>query len=124
MRITPRQQQKRIILSRLVLDINETFRSYETDAEVILVAMTVRMGMYEGSPMDVSRVAKTVNLPRTTVRRHLARLKRHGVINTVRIGRRTVPLVSDRTLIDIENFYASIEKALRKAASDVAKMDT
>ena len=55
----------------------------------------VATGELEGRPYDISALATALNLPRTTIFRHLEEMKAEGTIRTERCGRRTLIYLTD-----------------------------
>lgn len=122
---TPKEKAKRCILIKMMLAIQEALTKLGDDPEVSVVLMAVRLGHYSGRPMDITSLAGTTSLPRTTVLRHLRHLEAAERININRKGRRTIVTLDGRA--DVKQtapFYRLVDRVVMEAARELSKMDT
>lgn len=125
----PRQsretQARRRILIRFMLELHALIRESNFPHDEAMVAMAIRLGQYEGRPMDVSDIAGATGLPRSSVSRHLVALRKKGMVRSVKAGKRTVqhlPLSSEPE--EVTRFYREFERLIVQASMNVSKMDT
>lgn len=120
---TEQQQEVRIILIRMMLDLHSLVTSQARPTEEMIVAFAIRLGQYEGKRLDASSIAAITTLPRTSVLRHLSSMQVKGRIAQTRVGRRIVYHFKSSSL-ETDAFFAGAEKVLRTAVRQLSKMDT
>lgn len=125
----PRQSRKtaarRRILIRMLLELHALIRQGDLSHDEVLVALTIRLGHFEGRAMDVSDVARIADLPMSTVSRHIKKLRKVGRIRSMRSGRRTLQYFALETEHpEISTFYREIYRVVRQANIDISKMET
>ncbi|MER9195289.1 hypothetical protein NKI13_18600 [Mesorhizobium australicum] len=122
---TPAERAKRCILIEMMLTIQEALIKLGNDPEVSVVLMAVRLGHYQGKPLDITSIAGATSMPRTTVLRHLKELEAGKRISIKRGGRRTIVTLNGRSdNKETKPFYRLVERAVLEAARDLSKMDT
>lgn len=120
-----RERQLRVALIQHVLTIYRAMIDQCETADLGIIRMAVRLGTYEGRPMDVSSIAHAVGIPRPTVTRHLQQLEAAGVIQRRREGRRAVVyLVDDGDRAMVDDFYNKLHRAVIHTSHDLSNLDT
>lgn len=125
-RQTRETQARRSILIRLMLDLHALVRDSSFPHEEALVVVAVRLGQYDGRPMDVSDIAREVRLPMSTVSRHIVTLRKKGWLRSERSGRRSVQylITPASEQAEVARFYREAEQIFRRAARDISRMET
>lgn len=122
--IEQRRQMRRVIL-RMMLDLHALIRARRRPTEELLVDFAIRLGQYQGTPLDATEIAGITALPRSSVLRHLKSLEGRSATYSVRVGRRIVRYlpVGDEGP-DVDAFYSDTERIVRDACLELSKMDT
>ncbi|WP_149902398.1 hypothetical protein [Mesorhizobium sp. SARCC-RB16n] len=122
---SPKERAKRCILIEMMLGIQEAIAKLEFDGEVSLVLMAVRLGHYQGKPLDITSLAGATSLPRTTVLRHIRLLEANDRIAIKRGSRRTVVTLNGKAETKFTKpFYQRVERIVREASRDLSILDT
>lgn len=120
-----RDTEAQRILIRMMLDLHAQVTSQKIPMEETLVSIAIRMGQFEGRPMDASQIAAVTTLPRPSVHRHLsAILQRHRSIRQMRVGRRVVYFFEPPANEAAGAFFEVVEKLVRQAMRELSILDT
>jgi DNA-binding transcriptional ArsR family regulator len=117
---TEQQKHRRRVLIGLILDFNALIRDANRSAEEAMASLAIRRGQYQGRAMDISSIAAVTRIPKASVIRHIAALRKRGCVRSVKVGRRTlqyIPLAPEH--IVTTRFYEDVEKAFRQAATRI-----
>lgn len=90
-----------------------------------MVAVAIRLGQYEGRPMDVTAIAEATQLPMSSVSRHIKTQRGKGRVKSIKTGRRTlqyIPLSVEPT--EVSRFYDTVEELVTLAAYDISILET
>jgi DNA-binding IclR family transcriptional regulator len=72
---------ERLIIARMLVEIAQSYRTItDLDFRGLLVGAAVGMGHLEGRPLNASKIAHVLQLPRTTVLRKLGELIERGAV--------------------------------------------
>jgi DNA-binding transcriptional ArsR family regulator len=116
---------RRRILIRLLLELHALIRDSKVPYEEAIVAVTIRLGQYEGRLMDVSDISRITGLPLSSVSRHLKAQRKKGRVRSVKTGRRTVQYFPPTPEApEVTRFYAQLEDAVTRAFHDVSILET
>lgn len=123
---TDREKQKRVVLIRALVDMLSLFKDRcGEEPEEVFISMIIRLGAYTNRPFDVSAIAEAARMPRTNVIRHLVSLRKKNLINSVKIGRRTIPFLTQRANnSEIDKFYGGLERVSRRLMRELTEMDS
>lgn len=124
---TTNEQEKQVrrILLRMMLDLHALVTARDRPTEETLVNFAIRLGQYEGRPMDATEIAAVTTLPRTSVIRHLKAIEERGRARSSRVGRRVIryiPLTPQPP--EIERFYERAERIVKEVCRDLSKLDS
>lgn len=120
-----RETERRRILLRLLLELHALIRETGIPHEEAVVAMAIRLGQYEGRPMDVTDIAEMTALPLSSVSRHIKTLRKRGRTRSIKSGRRILqylPLGPEPS--EISRFYREAYRVMLQCSVDVSKMET
>ncbi|PBB68124.1 hypothetical protein CK228_13520 [Mesorhizobium sp. WSM4312] len=122
--VTAKERMKRCAVIELILGACAELTALGENRDLHLVLMAIRLGNYQKRPMDVTALAATTSLPRTTVIRHIKALEGLERIRVVNTGRRAVPILvgTDRPLV--KGFYSRLEQLIISAAANLSKVDS
>lgn len=87
--------------------------------------MAIRLGQYEGRPMDITDLAEITGLPLSSVSRHVKALRKRGRARSIKSGRRIlqyIPPGPEPT--EITRFYREAYEVMLQSTIDVSKMET
>ncbi|MER8406970.1 helix-turn-helix domain-containing protein [Mesorhizobium sp. M1307] len=122
--ITAKERLKRVAVIELVLGLTTELDKLGTSRDMHIVLMAIRLGNYQGRPMDVTALAAATSLPRTTVIRHIHALEELGRVKVVTNGRRAIPLLIGSDLPLVKGFYGKLEQLVIQASSNLSKVDS
>ena len=74
-----------------------------------LIRETIAKGEVEGRPFDVSSLAASLAMPRTTIHRELQKLEKSGAIKRVKSGRRIQLYLTDQGWRQIKSAWAMLD---------------
>jgi len=120
--------QRSLLISRLFLDIARAFRgvdwpneNYGMHAADGMLVAAVFIGETEGRPMNASKLAEFVGVPRPTVIRRMAELARNGrVVKDGTVWRYAGP----RDIEGTRRATAAAVKAIIRTAEQLSRLDT
>jgi DNA-binding transcriptional ArsR family regulator len=119
----------RLVMCNLFLDIaRQVHRTYlpgtkfGTRCETLYVSVCVAIGHMDGKPFTASKLAEFLDIPRTTVLRHLAALTQQGLV--VRSGDHYCINESIANSREALEAHHKIRGMAQRAAERLSKMDT
>lgn len=124
MRTSKKERAERCVLIEMMLGIQGHLAARTDSQAQSVIMMAIRLGVYQGRPMDLSGIAVAVSMPRTSVIRYVKELEARGKVVQVQSGRRTVPILKDIEDPTVDNFYAHVKDLVIKAAANLSKLDT
>lgn len=124
------ERLKRIAVFKHYLALTAVIRGYQSDLDLAMISFAVAVGELEGRPLDVSALAVTVGLPRSTVQRKIETLISDWGFSIERTPGRTIVKMPDSSRSDDDPFIASTitvmrqtYDALKVAGVDVTSME-
>ncbi|PRD42087.1 hypothetical protein C5748_18200 [Phyllobacterium phragmitis] len=108
----------------MLLDLRRLVVARNRPSEETFIQFAVRLGEYEGRPVNAAEIAEMANMPRTSVIRHLNVLEARGRIRADKIGRRVVRRPPQEDFPENKEFYLELERIVRRACSALSRMDT
>ncbi|MER8385278.1 hypothetical protein NKH14_07100 [Mesorhizobium sp. M1380] len=119
-----KERVRRIAVIKLILGARAELSALGESRDLHLVLMAIRLGNYQGRPLDETALAVATSLPRTTVIRHIKALEELGRIKVVNTGRRALPILigTDRPLT--KGFYKRLEQLVVQASANLSKLDS
>ncbi|PLP55566.1 hypothetical protein CYK37_30215 [Mesorhizobium loti] len=119
-----KENNRRRILLELLIETQRLLVRFRDDPEVTLVALAVRLGWLQKKPLDVSALAASIEMPRSTVIRHLKNLEVRNRITTTRLGNRTIPKSTGVDERPVTAFLLAFGASVASTSSQLSKMDT
>lgn len=128
--IDRKQVQKRIIVTRLGLDLLRGASAnilgepeFGSAMETQVITMAVALGQLEHRAMSTSKLAEYVGIPRATVTRKLQMLEARGVLERNRVGA-YIFTDSEMKRPQVWAFIDSAARLIHTAAFGLSKLDT
>ena len=119
------ERARRCVLIRTLLELHTLTREAGIPHEEAIVSMAIRLGQYEGRPMDVTDLAEITGLPLSSVSRHVKALRKKGRVRSIKSGRRILQyLPLGHEPAEITRFYSGVYRVMLQGSIDISKMET
>jgi hypothetical protein len=116
---------ERSILWRMLVELSRSYHlthfpgeSFEANVGMLLVWMTVGLGHVEGKPMNATKIAETMNMPRATAIRKLKELVQRGIL--LRMGQ--IYILNEDQVGAISGHIPDLVRAVEHAYLELAKV--
>jgi hypothetical protein len=121
---------ERLVISRAIVDLmrvsfgyRDQHAAFASNADEVLVAYAVLIGTLEGRPLNASKLAQMIGLPRSTTLRRLEDLEGLGVVHKRRGACYEVP-IGLLNSPEIISMVMELSRIFVSAAAKLSKMDT
>jgi biotin operon repressor len=124
-----KKEQQRLVLCHLIIDLMRTIHGayapanepFGTRLETFFIGLCVAIGDLGGKPFSVAKIARYMQVPRTTVIRRLDQLGSWGLID--RSGRRYYAQEKNLNSLIGMRSYAQVRRFLQKATEQLTVLD-